>query len=677
MPARRPLTLTGGALVVAAALIAPTTAATAAPGDPIELTLLSTTDIHGHLLDWDYFADAPYPAGEELGLARAGTIIDDVRAERGAESVLLMDNGDAIQGTPLTYLTGVREPVAVTGDTHPIAAGFNELGYDAAVVGNHEYNYGLDLLETYDRQLEAPLLGANAVDATTGEPVLPPTTMLERTIDGQTVQIGVVGVVTPGVRVWDRQIVEGVLEFQDQVRAVERYVPELEAAGADLVVVLAHTGLDPEAQTYDPTALQENLATSVARVPGVDVVVAGHSHQDEPQTVVEQADGGRAIITQPYYWGRSVSDLQLTLVPSGDGFEVDWSDGAAPTAVQRYTAGDVAEHPGVVAAVQAQHDATVAYVNTEIATATATMSGATSRYEDTALIDFVNAVQTETVRAGLAGTEWEDATVISQASPFNRDVVVEEGPVTVRDMAALYIYENTLLAVELTGAQLRDYLEHSARYFIQQEEGAPITADVAGAFDPAANRPIPDYSYDVVDGIQYAFDISQPVGERLVRFEQADGTPIADDDAFVMGINNYRQSGGSGYPHVVDAPVVWNGLLELRQLLIDYSVDRGVLDPGDFAEVNWTLTTTPLVDEAPDPGEPGTDPVETDPSETDPVETDPVETDDAGGVGGDAAGPGAGGSLPETGAAPSLLLLALALLLLGAGAIAARRARRA
>jgi 2',3'-cyclic-nucleotide 2'-phosphodiesterase/3'-nucleotidase len=678
LTARHRLTMGAGALALAL-LAAPATAATAAPGDPIDLTILSTTDLHGHVLDWDYFADAPYPAGEELGLARAGTLIEQVRAQRGDESVLLFDNGDAIQGTPLTYVTGVREPITETGETHPMAAAFDELDYDAQVVGNHEYNYGLDLLDAYDAQLDAPLLGANVVDAATGTPALPPTAVIERTIDGQTVQVGVIGVVTPGVRIWDKQIVEGVLEFRDQVATVERYVPELEAAGADLVVVLAHTGLDPAAQTYDETALQENLATSVARVPGVDVVVAGHSHQDNPQVLVDQPDGGRAIVTQPVHWGGSVSQVSLQLRPTGDGgFEVDWSEGGAPTGVQLRTSGAIAAHPGVVAAVQAQHDATVAYVNTEIATITETLSGATSRFEDTPLIDFVNHVQTETVRAGIAGTEWADATVISQASPFNRDVVVEEGAVTVRDMAALYIYENTLLAVELSGAELRDYLEWSARYFVQQEAGAPITADVAGAFDPAANRPIPDYSYDVVDGIEYIFDISRPVGERLVRFAHADGTPIADDDVFVMGINNYRQSGGSGYPHVADAPVVWNGLVELRQLLIDYAIDQQVIDPADFADVNWALTTTPLPAE-PAPSEPAptepapTEPAPSEPTPSEPVPSEPVPSETAG------AGAAAGGSgeLPRTGVEPSALLLVVSLLLVAGGALLARRTRRA
>lgn len=669
----RTRTAVAAAVAALALVAAPTTAATAAPGDPIDLTILSTTDNHGHVVNWDYFQNAPYPAGEELGLARAGTLIEQVRAERGAESVLLFDNGDAIQGTPLTYLTGMLEPVTKTGDTHPMAAAFNALDYDAQVVGNHEYNYGLDLLDAYDAQLEAPLLGANALDATTGEPTLPPTTMIERTVDGQTIQVGVIGVVTPGVRVWDRAIVEGIVDFADQVQTVEQYVPQLEAAGADLVVVLAHTGFDPETQTYDPAALQENLATSVARVPGVDVVVAGHSHQDNPEVLVEQPGGGQAIVTQPVYWGGSVSQVELRLVPEGDGFAVDWTD-VAPTGTQLVTSGDVEEHVGVVAAVQAQHEATVDYVNTEIATAAETMSGATSRYADTALIDYVNEVQTATVRDALVDTEHEGATVISQASPFNRDVVVEAGPMTVRDMAALYIYENTLLAVELTGAELRDYLEWSARYFIQQEVGAPITAEVAGAYDPAADRPIPDYSYDVVDGIEYVFDISQPVGERLVRFQHEDGTAIADDDVFVLGINNYRQSGGSGYPHVANAPVVYNGLLELRQLLIDDATARGTIDPADFAEVNWSLTTEPLAEETPAP----TDPVET-PVPTDPGET-PVPTEPGGSTApGETTAPGAGGSsgeLPRTGVEPSLLVLAIAGALIAAGALLARRSRR-
>ncbi|TDT29845.1 bifunctional metallophosphatase/5'-nucleotidase [Naumannella halotolerans] len=677
-PHRRRAPRTAALAASAAALLllaAPSTARADEAAEPIDLTLLATTDNHGHVLNWDYFADAPYPEGEELGLARLGTLINEVRQEKGEESVLLFDNGDAIQGTPLTYLYGYREPVTETGESHPMAAAFNALDYDAQVVGNHEYNYGLELLDSYAEQLEAPLLGANALVAGTEEPSRPPTTMIERTIDGQQVQIGVVGVVTPGVRYWDKAIVEDKIDFADQVETVQQYVPQLKAEGADVVVALAHTGLDPEGQTWDASARQENLATSLAEnVPDLDVVVAGHTHQDIPETIVEKNDGGKTLITQPYYWGNSVSETSLHLVPSGDGFEVNWSD-TPPTAVSLYAHGEVAEDPAVVAAVSQAHETTIDYVNTTIATSTEEMSGATSRYEDTALLDMVNQVQTETVREALAGTENADATVISQASPFNRDVVFDQGEVTIRDMAALYIYENTLLGVELTGAELKDYLEWSARYFVQLEEGATFDPETdTNAWDAEAGRAIPDYSYDVIDNLDYTINVSQPVGSRIEGLSHPDGTPVADDDTFVMAVNNYRQSGGSGYPHITDAPVVYDERLEIRQLLIDWAIETETIDPAEFRDENWEVVTSSPVTE------PSTDP-SGDPDPGPSGDPDPSPSGDPSTTRSPSAGTGTGtedgGKLPplaDTGAGPlTALLLGIPLTVVGAALLRRRR----
>lgn len=595
------------ALVAALALVAsPATA----DDDSVSLTILSTTDVHGRALNWDYFSDAPLPAGQELGLARVSTLVNQVRATEGDESVLLVDNGDYIQGTPLTYLYGMREPVNTTGETHPMAAALNVLGYDAQVVGNHEYNYGLDLLEAYKNQIDAPLLGANAIDVTTGESALDPWTIVNRTIDGHNISIGVLGVVTPGVRVWDRQYVEGVLEFEDPVLTAQREVPRIKAAGADVVVVLAHSGLDPADQVWNPAQLPENVATSIAReVPNIDLVVVGHSHQDNPETIVTNVEGDHVLLTQPLYWAQSVSRANFTLIPDGDDWTVDWSTGNAPSAEHLYTAGDVADDPAVVSAVSAAHNRTVEYVNTQVATSVEELRTESSRYEDTPIMDFINHVQTTTVRDALVGTQYEGHYVVSAASPFSRTAAFPQGPVTIRDMAGLYVFDNTLRGVELTGAQLRDYLEFSAGYYAQLDEGATFDPETdTNAWDPAAGRGRPDYTYDVIDGLEYIIDVSQDEGSRITRLRYPDGTPVADDDLFVLGVNNYRQSGGSEYPHVVNAPVVYDDLLEIRQLMIDFAESNGVIDPADFADSNWRLVTSPVTDSDDDTTPPPTDP---------------------------------------------------------------------
>lgn len=562
----------------------------------LELTILSTTDVHGRALNWDYFQDSVLPPGNELGLARAATLVNGVRAAKGEESVLLVDNGDFIQGTPLTYLYGMREPVNVTGALHPMASALNTMGYDAQVVGNHEYNYGLELLDAYDAQTDAPLLGANAIDVSTGESALDPWVLIDREIEGETVTIGVLGVVTPGVRIWDKQYVDGVLEFEDPVLSAQKHVPGLKAAGAHVVVVLAHSGLDPEGREWNPVELPENVATSIAeQVPDIDLVVVGHSHQDIPATYVTNIEGGQTLLTQPVFWAQSVSEATFNLVPDGEGFSVDWTEGNQPTAQQLYTAGDVAEDPDVVAAVSAEHALTVEYVNTTVAHSVEELRTESSRYEDTPIIDFINTVQTNAVRDGLAGTDYEDHYVISAASPFSRTAVFPQGPVTIRDMAGLYVFDNTLRGVELTGAQLKDYLEFAAGFFVQQEVGATFDPETGtNAWDAAAGRGRPDYTYDVIDGLNYVIDLTEPEGERITLLQFPDGTAVADDDLFVLGVNNYRQSGGSGYPHVSTAPIIYDELQEIRQLMIDFAADTGTIDPADFASINWYLTTEPL-----------------------------------------------------------------------------------
>lgn len=692
MPTRRTFavgvaTLGAAALTLpAAALPADTTAPlspAAAPGDAVELTLLATTDVHGHVRDWNYFTNAPFPATDSLGLARASTAIQQIREAKGADSVVVVDNGDAIQGTALTYYYGygpARQQVLDGTTPHPMATAFNTVGYDAGTVGNHEYNYDLDLLDAYERDVDMPVLGANVIDVATGESYHEPYELIERTIDGQDVTIGVIGLVTPGVRVWDEQYVDGVLEFQDMVTAAEQWVPVVEDL-ADVVVVLAHTGQGtvPD-EGYDPAALHEDVAGNIARqVPGIDVLVAGHSHRDLPETVVTNVDGEQTLITQPNYWARGITETTLTLLPDAEGgFDVDWA-GTAPTVTPHYGKDGYAEDPAVVAAIEEQHAQTVTYVNTPVATSTQALPAERSRYEDTAIIDFINHVQQTTVEAALEGTEHADKRVISQASPFSRTALFPEGEVTIRDIAGLYIYENTLRAVELTGAQVREYLEHSARYYVQTERGATFDPETGTNAVYGGDRAIPDYAYDVLSGVTYTIDVSEPVGSRIKALAYPDGAPVGDADTLVMAVNNYRQTGGSGYPHVADAPVVYDGLLEIRQLLIDWAGERGVIDPADFFVPSWALTTAyeePVA--TPEPTDPATPPT-TDPT-TDPTTAgptaDPTASTDVTASGSPTVGSASGRNLASTGTDVTAALVALGLLLAGgATVLLARRAR--
>jgi 2',3'-cyclic-nucleotide 2'-phosphodiesterase/3'-nucleotidase len=576
------------AAVAGALVVAPLSPATAAPNTAqgLTLTMLATTDLHGRVQNWDYFADRPYAeqAGFETGLAKVATVVDSVRAERGEDSVFVVDNGDFLQGTPLTYYYAKQEPVTETGVEHPMAAAFDAIGYDAQVVGNHEFNYGLDLLRAYSKDVDHPLLGANVLRDGTARPYLKPYTLKKMKVPGhKPVTVGILGLTTPGSAIWDKGNVEGRVTFQDMVDAAEKWVPVVDRK-ADVVVVLSHAGVGGTS-SYGPEVPTENPSDVIARtVPGIDAMVVGHTHRNEPsQVVVNEVTGEDVLLTQPYRWGATVSQVDFELEKVRGRWDV------VSTSAQALSTAGVPESPEVLAATAEAHRTTVEYVNQVVATSAQELSARTSRYEDTAILDFIQDVQTDTVGAALVGTDRADLPVLSIAAPFSRDAVFPAGDVTIRDIAGLYIYDNTLEAVELTGAQVREYLEFSARYFTQ----VPATGDVdpetiTNAVVDGFPNGVPDYNYDILSGVDYDIDVSQPAGSRIVGLTH-EGNPVADDDRFVVAVNNYRRSGGGGFPGISTAPVVYNEQREIRQLLIERAQEVGAIDPAEFFVENWRL----------------------------------------------------------------------------------------
>lgn len=582
------------------------------------LTVLATTDVHSHAVDYDYFTGQTFgvkDSAKALGMDHLSTAIKQLRTERGAESTLLLDNGDANQGTPLaSYYQQHR----IAETTDPMASVFNMLGYDAGVVGNHEFNYGLEASAQYVDDLNMPLLGANVIDVKTGQPAYKPYEMFTKTVNGEEVKVGVIGVVTPGVSTWDKATVSGNLEFKDAAATAAQWAPKVKAEGADVVIVLAHTGLDADGYVYNQGDLTENVAKSVAeQSTDVDVVVGGHSHRtDKVQEYFTNMNGERVLFTQPGYWARFLSDIQIPLVKEADGdIEVLWSDDAQPTATA-VNAPDFAQDPAVLAAIEPYHSQTQQWVQTVVAQSTEQMPAATSAWEDTAIVDFINRVQTDELTRALKGTQYEGLPVLAEASPFSRTAVFNQGDVTIADMAGLYIYDNTLYGVEMTGAQIKDYLEYSARYYKQQEPGAEIAdwSTVTNEIYPGDTRGIPDYSYDILSGVNYHINISKPVGQRIENLTLADGTELADDARVVLAVNNYRWSGGSGYPHVTNAPIVYEEQKAVRDLMIDWAIEHKTIDPADFFEQSWTVGTSAAVQE----------PVPSEPAPSEPVPSEPA-----------------------------------------------------
>jgi 2',3'-cyclic-nucleotide 2'-phosphodiesterase / 3'-nucleotidase len=261
---------------------------------------------------------------------------------------------------------------------------------------------------------------------------------------------------------------------------------------------------------------------------------------------------------------------------------------------QSLNANTADEDHQVAKAVKKQHKAVVKYVNSVVGSSSQALSAARSPVEDVPIIDFVNYVQADTVKQGLTGAD-ASLPVLSIAAPFNREASFPAGQVTIRDVAGLYIYDNTLLGVKVTGQQVKDYLEFSAEYFKQITGTGPFKIDdVTNAVTPAAPDGTPDYNFDTIAGLDgrltYDIDIAQAPGSRIKNLSYA-GAPINPAGEFAMAVNNYRQSGGGGFPAVSTAPVVYNRQLDIRQCLIDWVTAHKTIDPTQFASVDWRLVS--------------------------------------------------------------------------------------
>jgi 2',3'-cyclic-nucleotide 2'-phosphodiesterase/3'-nucleotidase len=557
------------------------------------LTVLGTTDLHGHVYNWDYYKNAEYDnaAKDDIGVAKVATLIKAMRTERGARSCLTIDAGDTIQGTPLSYYYAVIDPIT-GGSTHPMAAAMNAVGYDAAALGNHEFNYGLDTLRAFERQCRFPLLGANVVGWRSGRPVFRPYVIKTVHVPGhEPVRVGILGLVTPGVAIWDKANVEGRVRFPGIVEQARVYVPRLRAAGADVVIVSSHSGADTSSSYGDALPYPENASTLLAeQVPGIDAILVGHAHKEIAQRyVTNTATGRQVLLSEPYYWGARVTVMDLALEQTRGRWRVVQS---SATLLNSNT---VPEDAAIAALVRPAHEKVLTYVNSRIGSCLQAMSAATSRYEDTAAMDFINFVQAGAVKAALVGTPEAALPVLSIAAPFNKAAAIPAGDVTVRDVAGLYIFDNTLLGIVFTGDQVKAYLEKSSEYFKQVSGTGPFpAADVTNAVTPSAPGGTPDYNYDIMGGLDaaltYDIDIAVPPGGRITNLRYA-GSPVVGTDRFVIAINNYRQSGGGGFPGVTTAPVVYNRQVEIRQLLIEWVTAQGVIDPAVFSRLDWRLVS--------------------------------------------------------------------------------------
>ncbi|CCK30829.1 2',3'-cyclic-nucleotide 2'-phosphodiesterase [Streptomyces davaonensis JCM 4913] len=581
--------VTGAGVALAGAAAAPAAEAAEVtkgprPAKRYSLTVMGTTDLHGNVFNWDYFKDAEYTdaKGNAKGLARVATLVEQVRAEKGRCNTLLIDAGDTIQGTPLTYYYAKVDPItAKGGPVHPMAQAMNAIGYDAVALGNHEFNYGIETLRKFEEQCDFPLLGANALDAKTLKPAFPPYFMKTFRVKGAPpVKVAVLGLTNPGIAIWDKAYVQGRMTFPGLEEQAAKWVPKLRSMGADVVVVSAHSGSSGTSSYGDQLPYIENSAALVAQqVPGIDAILVGHAHTEIAELKVANEQTGKTVVlSEPLCYAQRLSLFDIELVFSKGRWTVE------SVAASVRDSKTVADDPEITKLLQDEHDVVVEYVNQVVGTATATLTTVDARYKDAPIIDLITKVQEDVARAALAGTEYAELPVISQASPFSRTSQIPAGNVTIRDLSSLYVYDNTLVAKLMTGAQVKAYLEYSAEYFVQTAAGAAVDVE---KLTNAGGRP--DYNYDYVSGLSYDIDIAQAAGSRIKNLTY-NGAALDDAQKFVFAVNNYRANGGGAFPHVASAQELWSESTEIRTRIAEWVTAKGVLDPKEFASVDWKLT---------------------------------------------------------------------------------------
>lgn len=523
-------------------------ASPAATSTRLQITILGTTDLHGNVYPTDYYTNKP----DNRGLAKLATLIKQARRE--SPNVVLIDSGDTVQGTPVEYYHNKKN----NHPPDPMMLVMNSLNYDAMAVGNHDFNFGLKVQTKARSEAKFPWLSANTYESGTSETHFQP--YLVKSIAG--VRVGILGLTTPGIPSWDNAPNYAGLEFHEPLAEARKWVPMLRLKEqVDVVVVAMHMGLEEDLATGVTSPGQvpaENQAIAIAKeVPGIDLIFMGHTHRNIPSLIINGV-----LLTQANFWGRNLARADVYLERQAERWQI-YAKAARTIPVDNGVEAD----PEVLKIGEPYDRETQAWLSRSIGKSEKELAAREARFKDTAILDLIQRVQLEAGRAD-----------VSMVASFNPDARIGRGAVTVREIAGLYVYENTLVVLEVTGAELKAALEHSAKYFRDYEQGKSAAELV--------NEKIPAYNFDIAEGVSYELNIAKPVGERIenLRFR---GELVQPDQKFRLATNNYRVNGGGGYTMYKGAPVVYRSSEEIRELIIDW-VERHKTIPAE-ATNNWRI----------------------------------------------------------------------------------------
>ncbi len=545
-------------------------------GQTVNLKFIETSDVHGSLFPYDFKNDKDI----HTSLAQIYRYVKEQRGDKN-QSVVLLDDGDILQGQPVVYYYNFEK----TDVPHICAQVMNYMKYDAGTVGNHDIEPGHPVYDKIDKEFDFPWLAANAVDVKTGKPYFKPYTVIKK--DG--IKIAILGMVTPAIPNWLPKDIWKGIRFDDMVETAAKWVKIIkEKEKPDLLIGLFHSGPEEERNLYsDGTRNIENASALVAeKVPGFDVVFAGHDHKVW-NTTVKNGEGKEVAILDPA--NAAVHAAVATVKMEYDKNTKSWNKKISGEIIDSR---DYKPDADYMKKFEPAVEEVKRYVSKPIGTFTKTISTRESLFGDSPFVDLINSIQLK-----ITGAD------VSFAAPLSFSSQIKEGTVYVRDMFNLYKYENLLYTMELSGKEIKNYLEYSYGSWFNQMKNADdnllnFEKDADGNLVLNHGRPrtaAPFYNFSSAAGIKYTVDVSKPAGERINIISMADGKPFDMNKKYKVAVNSYRGNGGGGHltkgagiPHdQLASRVIRSTQKDLRYYLMKWIEEKKTVTPE--ALNNWKV----------------------------------------------------------------------------------------